>query len=430
MTVLSGHRSPSPFARRGTRTALLAAALATSSFSVMVGSAGTAHAAGPCSAWSPGSSDTAAALGSSGSSSGSSAPSWLKGIPGGMPSLTGHTTAMHILTGPNGPDQLSKFGLASTDLGFMWDAGDGRTLAVFGDSFSCGPRGDGWHSNAIFESDDRDPSNGIHLTRPVNGDRSDEFLPRSLKIDGVEMTVIPTSGIAIDGVQYVDFMSVKKWGTPGNWTTNYAATAKSTDGGKTWTVMEGSKRTNTNPSTSDKLPTLPAHVRGAENFQMTAFAAPPAESNDPYVYVYGTPNGRSGQARLARFPKDSFALFPGAAAHSDAEFYTGSGWSRSMSDAAPVLDGRVSELSVMYHPEQDAWLALYEAPQGVVVRKAATPEGPWSAPTTLVSRAQLGDLYGAFMFPHQVDENLYWVATTWKDYNPVVYKTDLGRVFQ
>ena len=92
-----------------------------------------------------------------------------------MPSLTGNTTAMHILTGPNGPDQLSNFGLASTDLGFMWDAGDGRTLAVFGDSFSCGPGGDGWHSNAIFESDDRDPSNGIHLTRPVNGDRSDEI---------------------------------------------------------------------------------------------------------------------------------------------------------------------------------------------------------------------------------------------------------------
>lgn len=101
-----------------------------------------------------------------------------------------------------------------------------------------------------------------------------------------------------------------------------------------------------------------------------------------------------------------------------------------MSDAVPVLDGRVSELSVMYHPAQNAWLALYEAPQGVVVRKAATPEGPWSAPTTLVSRTQLGDLYGAFTFPHQVDENLYWVATTWKDYNPVVYKTDLGRVFQ
>lgn len=53
----------------------------------------------------------------------------------------------------------------------------------------------------------------------------------------------------------------------------------------------------------------------------------------------------------------------------------------------------------MYPPEQDAWLALYEAQQGVVIRKAASPEGPWSAPTTPVSRAQIGDLYGPFMFP-------------------------------
>ena len=65
-----------------------------------------------------------------------------------------------------------------------------------------------------------------------------------------------------------------------------------------------------------------------------------------------------------------------------------------------------------------------------MIRKSAAAEGPWIAPTTLVSRAQTGDLYGAFMSPHQVDKNLYWVATTWKDYNPVVYKTDLGRVFQ
>ena len=385
--------------------------------------------ADPCSKYTLNSSDSVAALSGSSAVGSVSSPSWLKGIPVGLPTLNGNTTAMHILTGPNGPDQLSKYGLASTDLGFMWDAGNGRTLAAFGDSFSCGSKGNGWHSNALFESDDRDPSNGIHLNRPVNADKSAEFLPRSLKIDGVEMTVIPTTGIEIDGTQYLDFMSVQKWTTPGKWITNYAATAKSTDGGKTWSVVEGSKRTNTNASKDGRLPKLPAHAPGAENFQMTAFAKPPAGSSDSYVYVYGTPNGRVGQARLARFPKKSFGLFPGASSNSDAEFYNGHGWTRSMSDAAPVLDGSVSELSVIYHPKQKAWLATYEAPQGVVIRKAARPEGPWSAPKTLVSRLELGDLYGAFMFPHQVDNNLYWVATTWKDYNPVVYKTDLTKVF-
>ena len=422
----SHRRSPRRF-----RPAMAALSVGTTAASLLIGTVvtGGTASAGPCSKYSPSTSDSLAALSGPSALGSASNPSWLKGTPIGLPILSGNTKAMHILTGPNGPDQLSKFGLASTDLGIMWDAGNGRTLAAFGDSFSCGANNNGWHSNAIYESDDQDPSNGIHLTRPVNADRSSEFLPRSLKVDGVEMTVIPTTGTEVNGTQYLDFMSVKKWTTPGQWITNYAATAKSTDGGKTWSVIEGSKRTNTNPSKDSRLPNLPAHIPGAENFQMTAFAKPPAGSSDSYVYVYGTPNGRSGQARLARFPKNSFALFPGASSHSDAEFYNGHGWTRSMADAAPVLDGSVSELSVIYHPKQKAWLATYEAPQGVVVRKAQSPEGPWSPPKTLISRAELGDLYGAFMFPHQVDNDLYWVATTWRDYNPVVYRTDLSKVF-
>ena len=37
-------------------------------------------------------------------------------------------------------------------------------------------------------------------------------------------------------VQYVSFMSVKQWGSPGQWTTNYAAIAYSTDNGENFTV--------------------------------------------------------------------------------------------------------------------------------------------------------------------------------------------------
>ncbi|WP_459612103.1 DUF4185 domain-containing protein [Corynebacterium urogenitale] len=377
---------------------------------------GTASAA-PCDTYKPTSSDALATT-SLGTAMGSAAPSWAQGLPVGLFAGNNTTKSLSYLTGLNSPDADRMLGLNSTDLGIMWDSGDGRTLAAFGDSFSCGPSGDGWHSNSLFETRDVNPSNGIYLEGNVSGGPSSEFLPQSLKVDKVEKTKIPTSGIEVNEVQYVDFMSVKHWGDAGKWTTNYAQMAKSTDGGKTWSIIPGTMRTNTNPAKDSRMPEYEAYVDGNENFQMTAMT-----KHDGYVYVYGTPNGRDGSARLARIRE---AQFP---AWDSAEFWDGSDWVTSQSAAKPVLDGRVSELSVQYNEHLGAWLALYESTEGIVIRKADSPEGPWSAKKTLVSRLEVPDLYGAFMYPHQVDSNLYWVATTWSNYNAMVMKTDLNQVF-
>jgi hypothetical protein len=102
------------------------------------------------------------------------------------------------------------------------DAGDGRTLIAFGDSFTCSGAGNGWYSYALFESRDTDPTDGLYVDGTVDGSRSGEFLPTSLKVRGVEYTKIPTSGIEVGGEQYVDFIPVKSWGQAGMWTTNYA----------------------------------------------------------------------------------------------------------------------------------------------------------------------------------------------------------------
>ena len=387
----------------------------------------TGHAAAdPCWTYAPTTSDGLAAS-STGSLAGSlGQPQWLTGKPEGMPKVTGNTEAMHMLTGRFSPDRTDKTGLSSTDLGIMWDSGDGRVLAAFGDSFRCGAGNNGWHSNALYETDDMDPSNGIHMGGPATGADSEEFLPASLKIDGVEKTIIPTAGIEVNGAQYVDFMSVRDWGRPGQWRTNYAATAKSTDGGQTFSVVPGSYRTSSVASKDNRLHDLPAHSRGNDYFQMTAFAKAPKGStagDDGYIYVYGTPSGRSGQARLARISEAEFPEF------SSAEYWDGNGWISRMDAAKPVLDGRVSELSVQYNEHLGKWLALYESTQGMVLRQADSPEGPWSSAKTLISRAQVPDIYGGYMYPHQTDGNLYWVATSWHSYNAVVYKTDLAKVF-
>ena len=64
---------------------------------------------------------------------------------------------------------------------------------------------------------------------------------------GPEVTIIPTAAISVPGAgqngatrQYINFMSVRSWDTPGRWTTNYSAIAYSDDNGQNWTVVPAS----------------------------------------------------------------------------------------------------------------------------------------------------------------------------------------------
>ena len=90
-----------------------------------------------------------------------------------------------------------------------------------------------------------------------------------------------TPGTQYGATQYLSFMSVKQWGAPGQWTTNYSAMAYSTDNGENWTIAPQSVRQNWG---------------GNANFQQAALVRP----GDGYVYSYGTPNGRGGAAYVSR----------------------------------------------------------------------------------------------------------------------------------
>ncbi|AHW64315.1 hypothetical protein CGLY_09350 [Corynebacterium glyciniphilum AJ 3170] len=415
--------------RRVTTVTLTAAVTAATVTVLGTGSAGAA----PCDTYSPNLIDRASALlssgsGSSGSSGSSSASgsltSWAGDTPWDLPNVSGPTEAMYMVTGPNSPDETQRLGLASTDLGFMWDAGEGRTLLAFGDSFGCDSGLSGWHSNALFSSHDTDPSDGLYLDGTVNGERSGEFLPVSLKEPGVEHTKIPTSGIEVNGDQYVDFMSVKSWGNAGQWTTNYAQTVKSTDGGKEFRPVDVSTRASSRASGDDRIAGVTGDSAVVDNFQMTALTKH-TEDGTEYIYAYGTPSGRDGSARLARIAENDFPDW------SAADYWDGEGWSDRFSDAAIVLDGRVSELSVQFNEDRGRWLAMYESTEGIVLREATSPTGPWSSRKTVVSRLQVPDAYGSFMLPTQDPADpstLYFVMTTWSGYNTAMMRTDLDRV--
>ena len=352
---------------------------------------------------------------------GSSNPPFLKGQPGGMPVLKGHTQVTQLVTGPGSPDRTDRvFDVTGTDLGIAYDDNRGNTMLVLGDTMACNFAANQWRSNTILRSHDYNYRDGftIHEGLGANGymegGHATEFIS-SLKIPGVEQTTIPTAGIAVGDTQFVDYMSVRNWNEPGTWVTNYAATVKSTDGVH-WTLVPESIRTNTDAPAA--LNFLPGFRAGNQKAQMSAFI-----EHDGFVYRFSTPSGRNGNAILGRAP---IGQFPNENAF---EYRVGDGWTRDLNAATPVINDQVSELSVAWNDYLHKFIAMYTDGRGLVVRTAASLEGPWSEKTMVVDVDTMYDLYGGFMLPHQNGKDLYYVLTTWSNYNVMLMHTDLNALF-
>lgn len=421
---------------------------------------------GSASSGSAGSSSLGCAIGSTGvTGSGSIGSSggpmhpvpWLNGQSGQLPQVSGPTEAINHITGPSsGNDTIDRFNVLGTDLGIMWDNGHGETLLAFGDTTGaaddpiCNGLVGAWRSNVLLRSDDTNLSDGMSLSSAAlaSPGRAKEVLP-SLKINGVEQTVIPTAGIAVPDAraengyrQYMNFMSVKSWGVPGEWATNYSALAYSDNNGEDWitpsfgSIPEMAAKA-ASPDTGQQLSATASaamdsvrmNTGGNANFQMGAFVRPhDADVNNPdsWIYSFGTPSGRSGSAYLSRVKQKDIG---NASLY---QYWDGSGWADTPEDAAVVLDGRVSELSVAYNEYLDKYIAMYTHPlKGLVVRTADTLTGPWSDTTTLINPLQVPTFYGAYMHPASSksgSKELYFVGTTWSDYNVMLLRTDLSKL--
>ncbi|MFD4369667.1 DUF4185 domain-containing protein [Rhodococcus sp. NPDC058521] len=339
---------------------------------------------------------------------------WLNGSDGRLPELRGKTTAVSHITGPRSPnDTLGRFSVLGTDLGIMWDNGSGEVLTAFGDTVGlspnplCGLVGD-WRSNILLRSADGILSDGMNIDNSPQ-DRpghSKEIIP-SLKQAGIEKTVIPTTGISVGSgpgaTQYINYMSVRDWGHPGEWETNASGIAVSNDNGENWRV---------DPLTT--RPNIPG--TGNENFQMGSYV-----KHDGFVYAFGTPSGRNGDARLSRVPEGDITNL------SKYEYWNGDKWvAHDPRAAKPVIPGPVSELSVQYNDYLGKFIAMYtDAGNSIVMRTSDHLEGGWGEPQVLVSSREVPEVYGAYMHPWSQGQDLYFLATTWSDYNVMLLRTTL-----
>lgn len=318
-----------------------------------------------------------------------------------------------LLTGAGSINETDvRYQVHGTDLGIMWDGGEGEVLMAFGDTYGegwggegAGPREADWRCNVLAVSSDRDLADGMTFDtmvqdRPGHAGR----LLDCLQQNGVEETVIPTAGIAVGGRSYLHYMSVNHWGPAGTWFTNHAGLARSDDGGATWTKDPDAVWPNTPEWDSD--------------FQQAAFAR-----DGDHVYLFGTPNGRWGDAHLARVPA-------GEVQDRDAyRYWDGAGWSPSEAAAAPVAEGPIGELSVQHHEDTGRWLMTYldESRAQIVLRDAPHPTGPWGDEQALVDGAEYPALYGGFLHPWSSGPDLYFALTQWGPYNVTLMRSTLTR---
>lgn len=316
----------------------------------------------------------------------------------------------------------SRCGITATDLGIVWRDGQDGVFLAFGDTYGSGWGGYGagpatadWRYNALAHSTTTDLEGGLCFDWVLQ--RADgcaaQVLPGDAEV--TEVTVLPTSGIAVDGVQVLHYVSVRRWGVPGVWHTNYAGLAHSTDSGCTWTKSPTAVWPN------EQQPVFSRFRRrnpGGHPLQMAGFAG----VRDGWLYVLGTPNGRYGAAHLAAVEVDE--LFDATAYR----YWTGTEWSADPYRAEAVFPAPVGELSVGFHDYLGMWLATHldERRAAIVVRGAPELTGPWSTGEVLVSGLDEPGLYGGFQHPWPQDRPaLYFTLTRWGAYNVELFRADL-----
>lgn len=315
------------------------------------------------------------------------------------------------LTGPEAIVDTTPVKIAGTDLGSMFVAG-GRTWFAFGDTFGERPEGMTggggtiWRSNALAYTTDDDPADCIRFDGWIT-DRVGWAQELIAPLAG-EVTAIPTYGFEANGDMYLHYMAVQEWGPPGEWTTDHAGLARSTDAGETWQRLDDV--------------TWP----GGGSFQEVSVA-----KHDDELLFWGVPSGRLGGVSLMKVAE---ADVTDLAAY---RYFAGLGpdggptWSPEAVDAETVIDRATGELSVAWNPYLERWLMTTMADNAdAVIYEGITPWGPWSEPTYLFRQEDLPGLYAPFMHPRYVADGgrtVYFAMSQWLPYNVFWYRVDLVR---
>lgn len=321
---------------------------------------------------------------------------------------------VEVITGEYSINETkTNYSIGGTDLGITFND-ENQTYIAFGDTFANEGMHGIWRSNVMAVTTDTDYTDGILFDSMIsmpNRTLAKELIP-SRKVDKIEMTTIPTGGIALDGALYLSFMSVNHWGPPGEWDLNYGGIAKSVDEGQNWEILED------------------LQWPGDSHFGQMA----PVQHED-YIYVFGITGGRKDPLKLMRVPVaeyenfDAYEYFMGRDDEGNAIYAQGE---ENIYDAANLIDGAVGEMSVIYSEYLEEWIITYmDGKADMVIASSPNIDGPYSNPVILVAQSDFPGLYGAFMNPLWVSDDgtkIGFLLSLWDPvYNVVMMEMELER---
>jgi len=297
-----------------------------------------------------------------------------------------------------------RWNVTGTDLGFTFEH-EGVTYMVFGDTWGRdGVEGSDWRSNTMAVVE-QDPVYGLVITEMVTGpDGTAKELLRSLKQPKTEYTVIPNTGIAVDDRLYLHYMSINDW--------------QATDWGYKQPIVNGAGLAYSDDRGQNWVKDQRAVWSGDSGFSQAAMI-----EHEGHVYMFGTPAGRFGAARLLRAPSEHL-LNP-----EHYEYWSGDGWSATPGGVA-VVSAPVGELSVRWSSHHQRWLMMYlnDVTHEIVLRTAERLEGPWDEERVVVTAAEYASLYAPFMLPQIDGPEIYFTMSIYDNaYQVFLMKMTLDR---
>ncbi len=323
--------------------------------------------------------------------------------------------AVAMLTGEYSLNRTrSLYNICGTDLGFPVFH-NGKLWFFFGDTFSEGEMKGGWRTNTAAYTTDLDFSNGI-IFDGMYSKASDGYaseLITGLKKPYTEYSKIPTGAISVNGNIYFYFMSVNNWDSDAGWDCNYGGLAKSTDDGKSWSIVQGVQ--------------WPGDSKFCQNSPVLCEA-------DGKIYITGITGGRQGFARMMRVDKDKLEDI---SAYEYLTGYTAEGepiWNKGeegiRSDFA-LINRKVSENTVVYNEYLGEWMITFKKDSTLYIYTAKSPAGPYACSAELTFPSIGAGLYGGFTCSALMQDGGKKVAlimSTWEPcYNTFILEMTLSK---